>query len=219
MSRLTRFSPFSALSTKRFYSFFSSKPGGGRFFNSAKPPKVLASKPSRSPTRSNKTSNAEVESSPTPDTKQADETASARGSFTKQMPLPERKPLAQHPMLSLHDLQLHHFFSLHRPLLLIGRPTATLFESVHDVPAPHEPTRSMDASMEADAETARQLSRCLVINRVGNVVDWESALAKLGYRDSGIPSLESQLSSISMDSTKRKRRKKMKKHKCVYEYF
>lgn len=71
-----------------------------------------------------------------------------------------------------------------------------------------------EASPEADADTARQLSRALVVNRVGNSVDWEAALQRLGLdvQDSAFM-MDIGDSGIALDSTKRKRRKKMKKHK------
>lgn len=105
---------------------------------------------------------------------------------------------------------------MHRPYLLINQPVNRLFES--------QPAADSDkavrggkgslgtiddppeASMEADADAARLLSRALVVNRVGNTVDWEETLVRLG--------MHTPL-QVDLDSTKRKRRQKMKKHKYV----
>ena len=77
----------------------------------------------------------------------------------------------------------------------------------------------METSPEGDAETARQLSRALAVNKAGSTVAWEKALRMLGL------DVEMELErvvmreqmekdwEVMMDSTKRKRRKKMKKHK------
>ena len=71
------------------------------------------------------------------------------------------------------------------------------------------------ATAEADADAARQLSRALVVNRVGNLVDWQETLARLGLEEANDSLLAAETSIVNMDSTKRKRRKKMKKHKYV----
>jgi len=85
-----------------------------------------------------------------------------------------------------------------------------------------------EATPEADADAARLLNRALVVNRLGGAVSWEEILAKLG-----VPEERMDLDEIGMgahdvvdvdvsmvngfdaymDSTKRKRRKKMKTHK------
>jgi hypothetical protein len=62
-----------------------------------------------------------------------------------------------------------------------------------------------EPSAEADAHTARQLSHALVMNRVGSAIAFDAALARLGLETSNL--------AVQMDSTKRKRRSKMKKHK------
>ena len=72
------------------------------------------------------------------------------------------------------------------------------------------------ASPEADADSARQIGRAMVLNRVGNTVDWNGTLARLGLQGEAVP-LPCDTARIDLDSTKRKRRKKMKKHKYVAE--
>lgn len=75
---------------------------------------------------------------------------------------------------------------------------------------------------DADADTARQLTRALTMNIAGGVYDWENTLRELGLDLSLEPTRISTQEQMDrdwhehealMDSTKRKRRKKMKKHK------
>jgi hypothetical protein len=78
-----------------------------------------------------------------------------------------------------------------------------------------------EATPEADAEAARQLARALVINRVGAAITWEETLRKLGMDVDGDltgprDSISKELEEVLLDSTRRKRRKKMKKHKSVF---
>jgi len=85
-----------------------------------------------------------------------------------------------------------------------------------------------EATPEADADAARLLNRALVVNRLGGAVSWEETLAKLGVVEERTGLTEMGLGAHDvidvdmsmmnrfdayMDSTKRKRRKKMKKHK------
>jgi hypothetical protein len=188
----------------RAYSFSSSKPGGGRSFNST-------TKSIPRPGSNANTGNVETPS-----------TASEAS-----------EPVTSHPKVSAQDYKLHQFFSLYRPLLLLSQSTLNLFESPpHDpfaLPKPGEvvaPPRPAhlgtlddppEATPEADAEAARQLARALVINRVGATMAWEETLRRLGLNIeedvTGFLEVVSKKSEVSLDSTKRKRRKKMKKHK------
>lgn len=142
-----------------------------------------------------------------------------------------------HPILDEREFKLHQFFALHRPLLHLHDPQS-LFRSSPPGPidlltppsvrqtsttpglVPGSSLAEMaETPSEADAETARQISRALAINRIGSVVDWENTLRRLGYNvdlEPGRMSVKEQLASeseVALDSTKRKRRKKMKKHK------
>jgi len=146
------------------------------------------------------------------------------------VPLPLSSPptaLASHPPLSAPDLRLHQFFSQHRPLVLSQPPTA-LFDTSPTLalgPAPpRAPTGTGTASQatledppettpEADADTARLLARTLAMNAVNSAVSWEATLRRLGLN----PAEDAALGglAVKLDSTKRKRRRKMKKHKCV----
>lgn len=222
MSRLVRLVPI-VIPTRRSYSFFSSKPGGGRYFNSAKPPKVVAqrnARASKTSTKSTTISDAqEADTASVVSAQTVGNYASVQSSSTIH-PSNSTPSFHQHPIVNLHEFQLHQFFSLHRPLLLLDRPTSTLFQPSSTeslAPASLSVDDPPEASPEADADTARQLSRTLVINRVGSAVDWEKTLQRLGWESD--PSVyldisnEFVSSSIAMDSTKRKRRKKMKKHK------
>ena len=77
-----------------------------------------------------------------------------------------------------------------------------------------------EASPESDADAARQLARAMVVNKVGAALSWEQTLRRLGLDESAGRREEVSLAQAEfdalMDSTKRKRRKKMKKHKYVH---
>ena len=228
-------------SSRRAYSLFS-KPPGGRFFNSSKPPKVVPganANSAKSPTR--------VEAS-TPnnnnDPQQADDPS------TPPSPVPSTAPalqavstttcsaaptvLASHPPLSAPDLRLHQFFSQHRPLVL-SQPASALFDAsstlvlgTHTQAPPLPSTTSTapatldnppETTPEADADTARLLARTLAMNAVNSSVSWDATLRRLGLnpaegRDAAENAALEGL-AVRLDSTHRKRRKKMKKHKCV----
>lgn len=133
-----------------------------------------------------------------------------------------------HPRVNPQDLKLHQFFSLHRPLLTLAQPPSTLFESQSSLfpLAPNATAESakygnmedaLDASPEADADAARQLARAMVVNRIGASLAWEDTMKRLGLDMTSGRAEEVSLAEaefeLYMDSTKRKRRKKMKKHK------
>ena len=74
-----------------------------------------------------------------------------------------------------------------------------------------------EASPESDADAARQLARALVANRVGAALTWEATLKRLGLdvaaeHEEEVCQAQAEF-DMYMDSTKRKRRRKMKKHK------
>ena len=148
-----------------------------------------------------------------------------------------------HPPIDSKGFKLHQFFSLHRPLLLVSHPTSTLFDQPASLP-PTNPFASLfsttdpdtsgppvlpatidnppEASPEADADAARHLARALVMNRVSGTVEWEATLRRLGIdvsleEDRAVSKVQcdKEWKDIMMESTKRKRRSKMKKHKYV----
>ncbi|KAJ6630592.1 hypothetical protein B0H10DRAFT_836153 [Mycena sp. CBHHK59/15] len=254
MSAFTRFlHPIPA--ARRTYSSFFSKPGGGRYFNSHKPAKpVVAVNNTKqpavpppdadsapAPTASGSSSNAVA---------QIMQTDGAASSTSNSVAPPPRTstlvPLAasahpqglpSHPVITPKDFQLHQFFSIHRPLLLLPNPTS-IFHSPHpSVPLfysqrkeyewhsllPDEVVGNLDDSPElpvdADADAARQLTRALTMTRAGATVAWESTLRRLGVdvdlaaNDLRAKEWNQEWEDILMDSVKRKRRKKMKKHK------
>jgi hypothetical protein len=147
-------------------------------------------------------------------------------------------PTPMHPIPTAQDFRLHQFFSLDRPLLSLSHPGASVFQSTEGIftpPFPRNASQShyqaqsdanlglgafednFEGSSDADADAARQLARAIVMNRVGATVDFDAALRKLGLDVSGgrVPVEEMDMSelAIHLDSTKRKRKKKMKKHK------
>ncbi|KZT09625.1 uncharacterized protein LAESUDRAFT_646215 [Laetiporus sulphureus 93-53] len=210
--------------TRRAYSTFS-KPGGGRFFNSSKPPKVVSGT-TTTIIDANAASDASAKdqsSQQSPSTPAGSEASSA---LTSVLPVPSAA-VSMHPGVNSHDLRLHQFFSLHRPLLLMSQPTSMIFESAatpFSIPPKATPAVSVDglneppeATPEEDADAARLLARALVINRVAPSIAWENTLQKLGLDLSEGRAEEVKLAEAEfdayMDSTKRKRRKKMKKHK------
>ncbi|KIY43547.1 hypothetical protein FISHEDRAFT_62615 [Fistulina hepatica ATCC 64428] len=248
-----------------YSSFFSSKPGGGRYFNSAKSSGSKSHVVTRTstPTKATVKPDAADSSSPSASTSAAEVTGKAVGkpadgtvSSKPAEPAPQQRRAAPssaiqlqrpthippHPTLKPEDFILHQFFSLHRPLLLLADPAAILRPAastgpLFDLPAssvdPVDSTQvkhgtlgpdgvrlSPEEYQAADLDTARQLTRALTMSRLGAVADWERTLAKLGHDVSLQPErIETQMQidqeweDIMMDSTKRKRRKKMRKHK------
>lgn len=104
-----------------------------------------------------------------------------------------------HAPLTQKDLDLHSFFSGHRPLLLLTQPSSSVFESWQDLrlsnkPDPAESRHQAllnqlgginledppEATPEADADAARLLNRALVVNKLGGAASWEDTLATLG---------------------------------------
>lgn len=238
---------------RAYSSFFSSKPGGGRHFVSAKPPKPLlqpgrakADNTTPTGTESSTTSppaNAtDVVKAATADEKPSSKPAETHPQSPPALPLSsftyssDRVPI--HSTVSSKEYKLHQFFSLHRPLLLLNQPTSAIFEAA-DPPAPLSTSsedqvnndsrppfatidNSPESSPDADADAARQLAHTLVMNRVGGAVAWQQALSGLGLsvkfseNDMTLAKESAQeWVSIHADSTRRKKRKKMKKHKYV----
>lgn len=81
---------------------------------------------------------------------------------------------------------------------------------------------SLETSIDADAEAARQLTRALTMHKAGGIMAWERTLRHLGLdvdMEADRVGLQQQWDKewddVMLDSVKRKRRKKMKKHKCV----
>ncbi|KAH9066160.1 hypothetical protein EDB87DRAFT_1801734 [Lactarius vividus] len=218
----------------RAYSLFS-KPPGGRFFNSSKPPKVVPSASAKSPSRveastannssnSNDPQQASSSSSPDDPSVPPSPVPSASPPHTPSLPAFASAPtvLASHPPLSALDLRLHQFFSQHRPLVL-SQPAAVLFDASPTLvlgptrtQAPSAAPATLDnppeTTPEADADTARLLARALAMNAVSSSASWDATLQRLGLNPAeGRAALEGL--AVELDSTHRKRRKKMKKHK------
>lgn len=191
-----------AAGTRRAYSFFSSNSGGGRPSNSSKPSKVPTAKAATQPT--SPTSPVTETPNGTPAGPKEQPVQSMLKDFSRSaLTLP---PIGPHPQPPLPSLLLHSFFSLHRPLLLLPNPVATLFKP----PPPSHSNANAAApeehhdDPEADADTARMLSRAQVVHRVGSETQWTEVISRLG--------LETE-NTVYMDSVKRKRRKKISKHK------
>lgn len=77
--------------------------------------------------------------------------------------------------------------------------------------------------IDGDAEAARQLHHSMTMSRVGAAIEWEETLKALGIdvsKDVERVHLQEQWDrewkEVMMDSVKRKRKRKMKKHKWVF---
>ena len=251
MPLIGRLLPNCSVSRRAYSSFFSSKPGGGRYFNSAKPPKTAVvstkndSKRAQSLPESQSdtvqgSSNGGNEKNPMRNiAEESAPSAQEQNDAASNNPISFADLFQQsntHPVINSKDFKLHQFFSLHRPLLLLSNPPS-IFHSAPpngSIFAPHRTESesaehrqqalpsdpALDSSVDADAEAARQLTRALTMNRAGGTVAWESTLKHLGLDvafDADRINLQQQFDreweDVMMDSTKRKRRKKMKKHK------
>lgn len=203
---------------RRTSSYFSSKAGGGRYFNSAKP--VTAP---TAPKKSSSIERADSSSNQTFKVAEAENDASP-----SRITRPAVVEFAPHPIIGDKELKLHQFFSLHRPLLLLSNPPSILHSSppATTFTEPSLPTlrTSMETSPEIaaanDAEAGRTITRALAINCAGATSMWEETLKRIGLDVALEPErvglqerLDKELQEVRMDSTKRKRRKKMKKHK------
>ena len=241
--------------SRRTYSSF----GGGRFFNSSKPPKtpVVATKSKSDHSDSTSKDSPSAAKAPQPigsapdaasqepaheSTKNSTVSSSPNSESTSPYLSSQRSYMTLHPTVSSKDFKIHQFFSLHRPLLLISHPPSIFESPPADTPlfrslaslgdrVMTQVTPSLSTSVnldgtygssavDGDAETARQLHHAITITRAGATIDWEETLKVLGIDTSQEPErIKSQeqwdreWEEAMMDSTKRKRKKKMKKHK------
>jgi len=255
MSAFTRLLHVPA-SRRTYSSFFSSKSGGGRYFNSAKSPKsttvalknnktnvdpsevqkdgVQAGSASQN-TGASQNPIADAQSSQTvsgsPSADESSKTVTPQTMELSNAFAELSNSLMPQLIITPKDFKTHQFFSLHRPLLLISQPTSifrpippnhSIFEAVQPSSAqnPFVFDPLSEPLVDADAEAARQLTRALTMNKAGATVSWEDTLKHLGLdlaQDADRVNLQQQFDKdwqdVMMDSTKRKRRKKMKKHK------
>lgn len=241
---------------RAYSSFFSSKPGGGRHFISAKPPKPVLQHGRAKVDNTTATQESSATSPPpanasgvvkaaTADEKQSSKPAELHPQSSPAIPLSStvspyfslssnRPPI--HPTLSSKEYKLHQFFSLHRPFLLLNQPTSAIFETA-DPSTPlftssedqidndsQPPFATIDnppeSSPDADADAARQLAHTLVMSRVAGAIAWQQVLSRLGlsakYSENDMTLAKKTAQewvTIHADSTRRKKRKKMKKHK------
>ncbi|KNZ79406.1 hypothetical protein J132_10262 [Termitomyces sp. J132] len=260
MSAFARFLRPLPSSSRAYSSFFSSRSGGGgRYFTSAKVPKVVVASKAAAPKAepsTETTSDAAQASATNGNANAADkpsvassQTSSASSAAASEAPTTEGTHTSNttseafrnllslrqqpHPAVNPKDFKLHQFFSLHRPLLLLSRPHS-IFESANassflpdEVNAETYTTTPQwlfddfpEATADADAAAARQLTRAITMSHAGAAVSWEQTLRRLGLdvdkdRIEMQEKLDKEWREVLMDSTKRKRRKKMKKHKLV----
>lgn len=139
---------------RAYSSFFSSKPGGGRYFNSSKPPKPVVhtakakvdgtthgTVPVADP-NGNSTVNDGVSVSGSGEPSAQSQSSLPKPSSMSSQPTlgvsesnhpPSYSTYHQvliHPSVTAKEFKLHQFFSLYRPLLLLNQPSSTLFDSV-----------------------------------------------------------------------------------------
>ncbi|EJU05541.1 hypothetical protein DACRYDRAFT_19988 [Dacryopinax primogenitus] len=107
-------------------------------------------------------------------------------------------PPTDHPQMSIFDLTVQRFYSINRPLFSIVLPVTP------------SATHPEEVDKEAEADAARLLARALVMSKLGAEKDWDDVIAKLEGR---LEEENAYENVVSMDSVKRKRRKKMTKHK------
>lgn len=243
---------------RAYSSFFSSKPGGGRYIapkpvlqhGRAKVDNTAVTGPPAESGAINPPPNAtNVVKAATADEKPSSKPAETHPQSSPVLSLSSSVPppfsyssstsSPVHPTISSKEYKLHHFFSLHRPLLLLNQPTSAIFEaadpstplftSSEDQVTNDSPPSFVtvdnppESSPDADADAARQLAHALVMNRFGGAIAWQRTLSRLGL---SVKSSENDMTlakesaqewvSIHADSTRRKKRKKMKKHKCVF---
>ncbi|CAE6436569.1 unnamed protein product [Rhizoctonia solani] len=178
--------------------------GGARlysgFFSSSKPPGGLV-KPT-----------SVVKRTPSSSSEMTQQTTATNTNTTSSAPTPSEAPSLPsptpipriHPSPVLATMHLHSFFSLDRPMLLLSQPTSRLFTT-------EPPKRSLTddpTETDSDADAARNLSHALVMSRVQSAAIWADTLTRLG-----VPADPQDAELVSMDSVKRKRRKKITKHK------
>lgn len=235
-------------SRRTYSSFFSSKSGGGRYFNSSKKTATVALKNNANvdPSEAQKegvqsgpaNQSAGASQNPIADAQTASGSASTDESSKTVTPQTNafaelsNNSLMPQLFITPKDFTTHQFFSLHRPLLLISDPTSifrpvppnhSIFDPLQLPTAQQNPfgfDPASEPSIDADAEAARQLTRALTMNKAGATVSWEETLKYLGLdvaKDADRVNLQQQFDKdwqeVMMDSTKRKRRRKMKKHK------
>ncbi|KAG6816903.1 hypothetical protein H0H87_001856 [Tephrocybe sp. NHM501043] len=221
MSALARFLRAPPASRRAYSSFFSSKVAV----------KAAAAKPSKAAV---KAAAANVAAEPVADPVQPTELPSpdTLSAPAATEPAPHTACPAPdfhlHPLLNPKDFKLHQFFSLHRPLLLLARPHSIL-ESANAPSFLPEANHKLphwlldefpEATPDADAAAARQLARAMTMTHAGAAVAWEATLRRLGLdvtKDADRVGLQEkwdkEWQDVLMDSTKRKRKKKMRKHK------
>jgi len=235
-SRILR-PPIRIPASRAYSSFFSSN--GGRHFNPAKTAKVVVAPKKNgggvggsnaSGSKPSSDTSARASSSVDPTEAEKDHSSPPAPSPSQAaMTTPSFAPTPQyHPLVGAKEFKLHQFFSLHRPLLLLSAEPHTILQSApsdaglfgrqaQEATPPSPFSSHLDLSeAEADAETARQLTRALTMSQAGSMADWENTLRRLGW-DDGRAEVKAQMAEewneVVMDSVKRKRRKKMKKHK------
>jgi hypothetical protein len=210
---------------KRSYSSFFSSKGGGRYFNANGKPvnggeRVPANTGKAQAQQQQGEGQAPAVGEPTKSAPEQ-QTKKVQAESVIQQPTTTLPPPPPHSHLAPRDLQLHQFFSLHRPLLSLSAPSIFQPPSVFTTKpssqaAPWEEDEESEDEGRSDG-AALMLWHSLINSKLRSSMDFHSALANLGSLESKdmqrAVEKETNKVRISMDSTKRKRRKKMSKHK------
>ncbi|TFK30171.1 hypothetical protein FA15DRAFT_631167 [Coprinopsis marcescibilis] len=157
---------------RSYSSFFSSKPGGGRYFNSAKSksPVVAAkttngsndsavkdSSSTATVSQDGTSSNGPQESTTMADTQTPSPDVTVVGSSSPSPSTALAQHTQLHPVLTSKDFKLHQFFSLHRPLLLVHNP-ASLFTPGPSFDSVFTVSGQVKLGQEASGQQTRQPS-------------------------------------------------------------
>lgn len=210
---------------RSYSSFFSSKGNGGRYFNANGKPvnggeRVPANTGKAQTQQQQGEGQAAAVGEPAKSTPEQ-QTKKVQTETIIQQPTTILPPPPPHPHLTPRDLQLHQFFSLHRPLLSLSAPSIFQSPSLFTTKsssqaAPWEEDEESEDDGRSDG-AALMLWHSLINSKLRSSMDFHSALANLGSSESRdmqrAVEKETNKVRISMDSTKRKRRKKMSKHK------
>lgn len=158
---------------RAYSSFFSSKPGGGRYFNSTKPPKPVVhtaktkvdsphgTVPGAEPNENSANDGMNVSGNGEPSA-QSQSSLPKPSSTTSQPTLGvsesnhspsystnhSQTQVLIHPSVTAKEFKLHQFFSLHRPLLLLSQPSSMLFDhSALPFSTPSDPANTRHSSL------------------------------------------------------------------------
>lgn len=204
----------------RSYSFFSSRGNGsGRYFTGNGRPSTPAQPAAQQPLQSSVKTSTSSDKPEEQKKEAADKSPKRSKPAIKATHLATTKPLS-HPTLSPRDMFIHQLFALHRPLLSL--PLRGTLSTDPSIKSGH---RTLYYTGEGEAEdvedeahtTALQLGHSIMSTTITSNLAFHKSMARLGLPDAvnmeAAVAKELRDGGILLDSTKRKKRKKMTKHK------